>query len=378
MFKLFKQLFRVIASLVGALEKGAQALENIASAAEKTSEAFLVEERLRNQERLAKLRRLHAPEQLSATVRTELASSPSSVQTGHAVTQTAPPIKRVRELAAAGITLEAETATRRALVGSAAGANSSRAWREVSPYVEAIEVVERPSAPIEDNRQSSSLLRRRGDDRAASLRSSEAREIEELVARRGISSLVHFTREVNLPSILQRGLVTRDVLREGGQENNCNDPYRLDGTDAVCVSIEFPNYKMFYALRQENKNVDWILILIDASVLWTTTVAFCTANAASKLVTEVPLRQRMGPAAMEAMFSDFGHTARAALSLPDSFPTNPQAEALLLDGAPRRYISGVIARDCAQKARIEAYSAGLKVVSNADWFRWRSDYEQWR
>jgi len=376
MIEMLKRFFQIVSALLSALESAAKSFSNIAAAAEKASEDLLSEQRLRREERVAELnRQIAAAEQLSPLPSTRVDRSHSNLQTGP---QTDQRPERKRQLEAARPVDEAEV---RLLgeqhFGETTGASPSRSLAEATPGAQNIEYVERlETPPNEHNRCSRSFVQRR-DDRAPS-RGSEARGIQELVAQLGIEYLVHFTREANLPSILQRGLVTRDVLRAEGQEDNCNDRYRLDGTDAVCASIGFPNYKMFFALRQEDKDVDWMLLTIDPSVLWETTVAFCAANAASRAVTEIPLRQRMGQAAMEAMFSDFGDKARATLNLPASFPTNPQAEVLLLDGVPRQYISGGIALNEAQKTRIEADPAGLKVVRNADGYRWRSDYEHWR
>lgn len=335
MFETFKRFFQVLTALFSALEKAAKSVERMASAAENASERLLVEQRLKRQQQIAEL---------------ETARIAADAE-----------VKRIRE----------------GHLRTAVGASPSHQLAEAPAPTEALEQLKTlEAAPVEHIRQARSLLRRRYEH--APVGGSEAEAIQELVAQRGIEYLVHFTREANLPSILQRGLVTRDVLRAEGLESNCNDRYRIDGTDAVCASIGFPNYKMFFALRQEDKEVDWILLTIDPSVLWNTTVAFCNTNAASRVVTETPLPKRMGWAAMEAMFSDFGAKGRATLNLPAAFPTNPQAEVLLLDGVPRRHIRGAIALNEAQKTRIEADHPVLKIVANADWYRWRSDYEHWR
>lgn|SRR5574337_345896 len=377
MFRMFKRLFRAFAGLSSAFSKTARSLEHIASATEELSESLLIEERLRRQARIEELRRQIAATQLDPPVSIKSDRLQSTRPTKHTAPQTEPCLGREQQFAPAPIVVEVQrTLIRKQPCGKATDDSPSGGPAE-APYAHAIGRVESLEAgPIEDDRKSYSPPTARS--KRASLGAGEARAIQELVAQRGIRYLVHFTREANLPSILARGLVTRDVLHAEGQENNCDDRYRLDGTDAVCASIEFPNYKMFFARRQAHKNVDWILLTIDPSILWTTTVAFCTANAASKMVTQTPLRERVGVEAMKAMFADFDGKARAVLNLPDSFPTNPQAEVLLLEGVPRQYISGAIALNGVQKTRIEAHHAGLNVVSNTSWYQWRSDYEHWR
>lgn len=205
-----------------------------------------------------------------------------------------------------------------------------------------------------------------------------ATTVQELVAEREIKWLTHFTREPYLPSILQRGLITRDVMIKEGNEGLCNDQLRLDGTHAICASVSFPNYKMFWGLRKDHPDVNWIVLAIHPSALWSTRVAFCTANAASAGVSAIPLEQRMSLAAFEAMFADFGDKARAPLGLANAHPTNPQAEVLFLDGVPRQFIAGAWALNAEQKARIEAQHPGFQVVVNAALYRYRRDFEHWK
>lgn len=92
--------------------------------------------------------------------------------------------------------------------------------------------------------------------------------IEDFAKERGIKYLMHFTKLENLGSIEQRGLVTRDVLVAEGNVAALNDKDRHDHTDAVCLSIGFPNYKMFWGLRQDNKGTDWVVVAVDVSALW--------------------------------------------------------------------------------------------------------------
>lgn len=205
-----------------------------------------------------------------------------------------------------------------------------------------------------------------------------ARTIEEFVAEREIKWLFHFTRINNLGSILQRGLVTRNILVREGSEAVCNDQYRYDGTDAVCVSIEFPNYKMFYSLRQSNLDNEWVVLVIHPCVLWMVRCAFCQTNAASAVVTNIPLPQRMTLSALQLMYTDFGGIQRATLNIPNSYPTNPQAEVLLLDGISPQYIAGVLVPTNAMKERLIAMYPGLTVVFAPRYFKYRTDYEHWK
>lgn len=206
-----------------------------------------------------------------------------------------------------------------------------------------------------------------------------ANTIEEYVGERGIKWLLHFTRLGNLASILDRGLVTRDIIvGEASCAGVYNDAYRLDRTNAVCASISFPNYKMFWGLRRDHGDVEWVIVVIHPAALWLLKCAFCQTNAASSSVTAIPLVQRSTLAALQRMFDDFGDTPRARLGLPPNYPTNPQAEVLLLDGVPRDFILGVYVQTEAMKEKVKLAHPDLTVVVNTTYFSYRRDYEHWR
>ena len=201
--------------------------------------------------------------------------------------------------------------------------------------------------------------------------------IQKYATERGINFLMHFTRASNLESILQRGLLPRDTLILEGYKD-FNDHYRYDGTHAVCLSIGFPNYKMFFGIRQENKDVDWIVLVIHAAALWTLPCVFCVENAASAGVTSVPLEERKELAALQAMYADWDDKPRSVLGIPDNYPSNPQAEVLMLNGVPRNYILCVIVLNLAKQQELQAKYPGLDVRVHAGYFRYRRDYAHWK
>ncbi|MBB6241267.1 DarT ssDNA thymidine ADP-ribosyltransferase family protein [Rhodanobacter sp. MP1X3] len=202
-----------------------------------------------------------------------------------------------------------------------------------------------------------------------------SREIEAFAAERQIKYLMHFTKLTNLDAILAKGLLPRNHLEN---RDGCNDELRLDGTDAVCVSIEFPNYLMFYRLRLQNRDADWIILVIDASVLWQNRSAFCHCNAASNSVTVTPLLERMSLHSFRRMYDDFEEKRRLDLNLHIKLPTHPQAEVLLLDGVPHEKILGVIVERDEIKRRLEAAYPGLFVKVLPNYFQPRSDYKHWK
>ena len=69
---------------------------------------------------------------------------------------------------------------------------------------------------------------------------------------------------------------------------------------------------------------------------------------------------------------------RAVLAIPDNYPTNPQAEVLMLEGVPRDYILGVIVPNIPLKNRLLARYPGLAVKHVPQYFGPRHDYIHWR
>jgi hypothetical protein len=204
-----------------------------------------------------------------------------------------------------------------------------------------------------------------------------AATVQEYAAAIGVKQLVHFTRESNLESILKRGMVTRDALTREGYDG-FNDNVRADYTNAVCVSIGFPNYKMWWGIRKDNPNVDWVLLVIEERALWELPCAFCSANAALGSIAAIPIAQRQTLQAFQSMYAEVPGKERAKLDIPGYWPTNPQAEVLMLQGVPRNYIRGVVTLNAAQELRINEKYPGLKTWVHAGYFRYRKDYEFWK
>lgn len=204
-----------------------------------------------------------------------------------------------------------------------------------------------------------------------------ATNIQEFVSERGIQFLLHFTRAKNLESILNRGLIPRNTLVLEGFDGY-NDQHRIDGTDAVCLSIGFPNYKMWYGLKQDNPAETWVILVIHPQALWDLDCAFCTSNAASNSVTAIPLAQRKTLAALQAMYADWPGKPRVGLGIPNHLPTNPQAEVLAMQGVPRRYILGAVTLNEAIRSELILKHPGFDIRAIAQYFRYRQDYEHWR
>lgn len=206
-----------------------------------------------------------------------------------------------------------------------------------------------------------------------------AANIQELIVERDIQVLTHFTKLANLPSIMGRGLVTRDVIVREGNSAVWNDQFRHDNTTAICATIGFPNYKMFYPLRcQAPDGTDWVVIGLRPSILVDLPCAFCVENAASARGTAIPLARRMGLSAMEAMYGEYPDRPRATLALPVPYTTHPQAEVLILANVPVAYIMVVAVPDEATLQRAAALAPTAPFAIHPYWFGPRRDYSHWR
>jgi hypothetical protein len=204
-------------------------------------------------------------------------------------------------------------------------------------------------------------------------------QLQELIHQRYIKYVLHFTQLRNLPSIVQHGLLPRKDLSARRIPHTYNDDIRLDANlDASCLSLSWPNYKMFYQCRTANPGVDWVVIAFSPETLWKFDCAFCIENAASNRVRAVPLHDRKTPAAFQSMFLDqVFYPSREKLGIPEDFPTNTQAEILVFGTIPKSFINKVFvpSEHIAQKCS----TMGLSIPTQADSYAFdpRIDWKFW-
>jgi hypothetical protein len=127
------------------------------------------------------------------------------------------------------------------------------------------------------------------------------------------------------------------------------------------------------------------VIAINPAILWQTDCAFCVTNAAAATVTAIPLARRKGVEALKQMFADYPGKARSELNIPNNYTTNPQAEVLLLEGAPLKYIFGLVFNTANLAAEYKAKYEGkpplhthIKTYHFSSYFQPRKDYGHWK
>lgn len=190
--------------------------------------------------------------------------------------------------------------------------------------------------------------------------------IRKIVFDRGIEHLLHFTFEKNLPSIFSHGLLPRDELEQ--REDIMafgSDPYRDDGhTDATCLSVTRFQGPMLRRVLRDHPKDDFVILGVHPSVLWENLCLFCDANASSNWIKRSS-RNLSTAYAFERMFEDatvpksengnwVNVSTRQRDGLPDSVPTDAQAEILVKGHIPPDRILGIWVETITQRDRINA------------------------
>lgn len=175
-----------------------------------------------------------------------------------------------------------------------------------------------------------------------------ARELE-------IPYLLHFTRAVNLPSIMEHGIYPMARIDEIDAEPQINDQHRLDGRlNGTSISIAHPNCQMLYKYRMADESVDWAILVIKRSALWQKECAFCCHNAADARISRQPVEVLTTEAAFRGMFDEIdGWAARDEQKLKPYDPTDVQAEVMVFDVIEPTCIRGIVFNS---KGAKDAYS----------------------
>lgn len=206
------------------------------------------------------------------------------------------------------------------------------------------------------------------------------KEIRDIVKKREIGFLLHFTRIENLDSILTKGLLSTSRQDQEAIDSLRNDQLRIDGQpSSISLSLNHPNYKMFYRMRCEQEGTEWAVVCMKRSMLWNTECAFCPTNAASGSVITVPIESLKTPDALERLFDErLGKPSRQDLKLGSGAPTDPQAEVLVFDDIDPKFILGAITQKKSTEVRLKGLYPQFQFAYNRHYFYPRSDYAHWK
>lgn len=162
-----------------------------------------------------------------------------------------------------------------------------------------------------------------------------ARKIRDAVARRGITSLYHFSPFQNAAGILNDGLRTRKDLIDSDADLCATDRMRLDG-DGICLTIQQPQMVLLGKHMREAPQASLIIYDINPSVLWTHSCKFCWTNASSRKIQD-HTGFLGGPWGFERMFDDCvvspadPRMTREAFGRADNMPTRHDAEVKVMN-----------------------------------------------
>lgn len=212
-----------------------------------------------------------------------------------------------------------------------------------------------------------------------------SKQFKNFINQMEIKVLLHFTNVKNLSCIFENGLITRDNLSKLNCDTFINDIERYDKTNGISLSVSFPNYKMFYCVRKDNPNEDYCVIVLDPSILYELDCGFFYTNAANRIFKEREDIIYKKINSFKDMFADkypperfFGFThLRETMSLPKSFTTDPQAEILVFEKIPLKYILGVVFENKEVMETYKKVSRKTKTIVEKSMFKYREDYECW-
>lgn len=167
--------------------------------------------------------------------------------------------------------------------------------------------------------------------------------IEKNAKSRGVEWLYHFTNASNLASILSVGLLSRRVLDALEVKYSSNDNSRVDRRlNTISCSIMWPNYKLLYKNKEIYNGENYVILRINASLIWQKKCLFLPSNAASLMNVLTPNEEFVGADAFENMFTDKCANILRTGKTRAFWPTDPQAEVLVEQNIPLQYIEGVI------------------------------------
>jgi hypothetical protein len=162
----------------------------------------------------------------------------------------------------------------------------------------------------------------------------------DILAARGVTRLCHFTKLQSLTQIVSEdsGILPSSSIRS--DIKNVTDEARYDGElDYICCSVEYPN--SWFLEKAMINNIDkvfkdWLTVYINLDILNLRDAKFCPCNASTD-------RGGYITNDVNALFADPVCCKRKYSRSPKMFSyctTDGQAEVLIKDGIPRKYIIG--------------------------------------
>ena len=112
---------------------------------------------------------------------------------------------------------------------------------------------------------------------------SEQIKIKDVLEKRGIRYLIHFTDSKNIPSIKRNGLLSVEMLDKMKVEYTSNDKRRHDhALDYISLSVSGMNSSVYNSFRHSKQSIEHgVAVVIDAAMLYReidTQRIYCVTN----------------------------------------------------------------------------------------------------
>lgn len=186
----------------------------------------------------------------------------------------------------------------------------------------------------------------------------ESEKFKQEIVRRGIDYLIHFTPTINLFSILEHGkIMSRAMLESIDVEQfdildyvQFTDKVRYDDKNYVNLSISSPNSFLFSEFQKRTKNdltITWCVLKIDTCLIMDKHTLFSVTNAASKSAKHVygvsgDYNKFIKLFSTELNIETWNSSRIMKRgNLHPKYPTDIQAEVLIKDEIPIKYISKI-------------------------------------
>lgn len=169
----------------------------------------------------------------------------------------------------------------------------------------------------------------------------------DILIERGVTRLCHFTKLQNLTHIINSsdGILATSLIPQ--DIKSVNDTIRYDGElDFICCSIQYPNSWFLTKTMQNDSDEifrDWVVLYVDLSILKHKFMKFCPCNASREKGAYISKNMDDIGSIFAPTVSTFSHPR--TLKMLSCCPTDGQAEILIENSIPRRYIYGIAVGD---------------------------------
>lgn len=165
----------------------------------------------------------------------------------------------------------------------------------------------------------------------------------DILTRRGVTRLCHFTKLQNLTHIITcaDGILASSSIRQ--DTKNVNDTARYDGElDFVCCSVQYPNSWFLQKAMQNYPDKifsEWVVLYIDLNILEYKNTKFCPCNASRANGAYISKNMDNIDSIFASTVSTFAYPRTSKML--SCCPTDGQAEILIENNIPRKYIQAI-------------------------------------